>query len=79
VEKTALKPIATGLLPKAIGFDANNLPNLLIYEPPFNLKFKASESLIIKLSKLETFKKLPTLIIINIIITAINSYTENAH
>jgi hypothetical protein len=24
VEKTALKPIATGPLPKAVGFDANN-------------------------------------------------------
>jgi hypothetical protein len=78
VEKTALKPIATGPIPKAVGFDANNLPDLPTYESPFNLKFKASESLAIKLSELETFKKLFTPAIINIIVTAINSYTENA-
>jgi hypothetical protein len=78
VEKTALKPIATGPLPKAVSFDANNLPNLPTYELLLDLKFKALESLTTGLLKLETFKKLLTPAIINTIITATNSYAENA-
>jgi hypothetical protein len=55
VEKTALKPIATGSLLKAVGFDADNLPDLPTYEPPLNLEFQAVESLATGLSELETF------------------------
>jgi hypothetical protein len=77
VEKTALKLIATGLLPKAISFNANNLPDLPTYEPLFDLKFEASESLAIGLSEPETFKKLFTPTIIKIV-TATNSSAENA-
>jgi hypothetical protein len=41
--KTALKPIATGLLP--VDFDADHLLELPTYKPPFKLKFEASKSL----------------------------------
>jgi hypothetical protein len=39
VEKTALKPIATGPLSDNIGFDESDLPELPIYRPPLNLQF----------------------------------------
>ena len=47
VEKTALKPIITGPLSKAVEFDADHLPKLPTYKPPLNLEFKAVESLTI--------------------------------
>ena len=36
VEKTAFKPIATGPLPKTVGFDADHLPDLPTYKPPLD-------------------------------------------
>jgi Transposase IS4 len=77
-EKTALKPVVIGSLPNGVGFDAENLPELPTYEPPLDLKFEASESLATGLSELETFKKLLTPAIIDTIVTATNSYAENA-
>jgi hypothetical protein len=50
VEKTALKPVATGPLPKAIGFDAAHLPELSTYKPPLDLQSQLSISLVIGLS-----------------------------
>jgi hypothetical protein len=52
VEKTALKPIATGPILEAVRFDADNLPELPIYNPLLDLEFKASESLNTGLSEL---------------------------
>jgi hypothetical protein len=42
VEKTALKPIATGPLPIAVGFDADHLPELPTYKPLLDLEFQLS-------------------------------------
>jgi hypothetical protein len=69
-----LKLIATGSLPE---LDESNLPELPTYEPPLQLQFQPSESLVIGLSKLETFQKLLTPAIIDIIVKATNSYTVN--
>ena len=77
VEKTALKPIATGPLPKAVGFDADNLPDLPTYEPPLDLEFQAAESLAMELSELKTFQKLLTPAIVDRIVDTINSYAKN--
>ena len=77
VEKTALKPIATGPLPKAVGFDADNLPDLPTYEPPLDLEFQAAESLATGLSELEMFQKLLMPAIVDRIVDAINSYAKN--
>jgi hypothetical protein len=72
-----LKPIATGPLLKTVKFDADYLPKLPIYKLLLNLKFEASESLAIGLTELQTFQKLFTPAIIDIIIDITNSYTKN--
>jgi hypothetical protein len=77
-EKTALKPVVISSLPNGVGFDAENLPELPTYKPPLDLKFEALESLATGLLELETFKKLLMSAIIDIIVTATNSYAENA-
>lgn len=78
VEKTALKPIATGPLPKAVGFDAAHLPELPTYKPPLELQFQLSISLATDLSELEVFQQLLTPAIIDRIVDATNSYAANA-
>ena len=78
VEKTALKPIATGPLPKAVGFDAAHLPELPAYRPPLEIQFQPSISLATGLSELEIFQKLLTPAIIDRIVDATNSYALNA-
>jgi hypothetical protein len=55
-EKTALKPIATGSLPKINDFEADYLPELPTYKPPRELKFKASKLLTTDLTELQTFQ-----------------------
>jgi Transposase IS4 len=77
-EKTALKPIAVGSLPETLEFDEDNLPELPTYQPPLDLQFQASKSLITGLSELETFQQLLTPAIIDQIVTATNSYAVNA-
>jgi Transposase IS4 len=77
-EKTALKPVATGPLPKTVEFDVEHLPELPTYKPPLDLEFEASESLATGLTELETFQKLLTPAIIDIIVNATNSYATNA-
>jgi hypothetical protein len=76
VKKTALKPIATSSLPKTVKFDINNLPELPTYKPPLDLQFKASESFTTGLTELQTFQKLLTPAVIDIIINITNSYTK---
>ena len=44
VEKTALKPVATGPISEAIGFDADNLPKLPTYKPPLDLEFEKTRA-----------------------------------
>jgi hypothetical protein len=78
VEKTALKPIATGPLPIAVGFDADHLPELPTYKPPLDLEFQPSKSLNTGLSQLEVFQQLLTPSIIDIIVAATNNYAANA-
>ncbi len=78
-EKTALKPVATGPLPKTVEFDADHLPELPAYTPPLDLQFEASNSLLQGLTELQTFQKLLTPAIISAIVNATNSYAENAH
>jgi Transposase IS4 len=77
-KNTALKPIATGPLPKTVEFDADHLPELPTYKPPLDLKFEASESLATGLTELQKFQKLLTPAIIDTIIDATNSYAKNA-
>jgi Transposase IS4 len=77
VEKTALKPVATGPLSKAVGFDAAYLPKLSTYKPSLELKFQLSISLAIDLSELEVFQQLLTPAIIDRIIDTTNSYAAN--
>jgi hypothetical protein len=77
VEKTALKPIATGPLSKAVGFDADNLSDLSTYKLPLDLEFQAAESLTTKLSELKMFQKLLMPAIVNRIVDATNSYAKN--
>jgi hypothetical protein len=42
VEKTALKPLATGPLPIAVSFDADHLPELPTYTPPLDSEFQTN-------------------------------------
>jgi hypothetical protein len=55
VEKTALKPIATGPLLRAVSFNADNLSDLPTYKLLLDLEFQAAESLTTELSELKTF------------------------
>jgi Transposase IS4 len=77
-QKTALKPVAVGSLPKALELDENDLPELPTYLPPLDLQFQASESLATGLTELETFQRLLKPTIVDRIVTATNSYAENA-
>ena len=54
-QKTALKPVAVGPLPKTLEIDVNQLPDLPVYKPPLELQFEPSKSLLKGLSKLDTF------------------------
>ena len=76
-EKTALKPVATGPLPKTVEFDADHLPELPAYIPPLDLQFEASNSLLQGLTELQTFQKLLTPAIIDAIVNITNSYVKN--
>jgi hypothetical protein len=55
VEKTALKPIATGPLLKAVSFNANNLSDLPTYKLLLDLEFQAVELLTTELLELKMF------------------------
>jgi hypothetical protein len=77
IEKTALKPIATSPLLKAVGFDAAYLSKLFTYKLSLELQFQPSISLAINLSELKVFQQLLTPAIINRIVDAINSYAAN--
>ena len=54
-QKTTLKPITVGPLPKTFEIDVNQLLNLPTYKPPLELQFEPSKSLLKDLSKLDTF------------------------
>ena len=75
-QKTALKPVAVGSLPKTLEIDVNQLPDLPTYKPSLELQFEPSKSLLKDLSKLDTFQKLLTLIIIERIVESTNSYVK---
>jgi Transposase IS4 len=77
-QKTALKPVIAGSLPKALELDRNDLPKLSTYNLPLNLQFQALESLATGLTELETFQRLLTPTIVDRIVAATNSYAENA-
>jgi Transposase IS4 len=76
-KETALKPVATGPLPEAVGLDEKSLPELPTYRPPLELEFTPSELLAIDLSQLETFQQLLMPAIVNRIVAATNSYAQN--
>nr|AEH41556.1 hypothetical protein [Endocarpon pusillum] len=76
--ETALRPVATEHLPLSSEFDENHLPELPAYEPLLKLRYKSSESSATGLSELQTFKKLFSQAVIDIIVDATNSYAENA-
>jgi hypothetical protein len=76
--ETALKPVAVRPLPDSTKLDPKCLLELLTYTPPLHLHYKPSESTATDLSKLQTFKKLFTQEIIDIIVSLTNSYVENA-
>jgi Transposase IS4 len=76
VKKTALKPVATGPLTESTGLNKDRLPELPDYEPPFNSRPQASESLGIGISELEKFQKLLTPAIVDHIMPATNSYAK---
>ena len=77
-QKTALKPVASGSLPKALELDVNQLSDLPVYKPSLELRFEPSKSLLEGLSELDTFQRLFTPAIIDKIVTSTNSYAENA-
>jgi Transposase IS4 len=76
-EKTALKPVVTGPLPEAIGFDEAHLPELPTYTVPLELQFQPSKSLAIGQPELDIFQQLLTPAIIDKIVEATNSYAVN--
>ena len=59
-QKTALKLITVGPLPETVELDEKDLPELLTYEPPLNLQFQTSKSLVTSLSELQIFQQLLT-------------------
>ena len=77
-QQTALKPVASGPLPKTLELDVNQLPDLPTYKPPLELRFEPSKSLLEDLSELDTFQKLLTPVIIDRIVESTNNYAENA-
>jgi hypothetical protein len=50
--ETALRPVTTGPLPKAVEFNEFQLPDLPTYDPPLKLRYEPSESSATGLSKL---------------------------
>ena len=76
-QKTTLKPVASGSLPKVLELDVNQLSDLPVYKPSLELRFEPSKSLLEGLSELDTFQHLFTLVIIDKIVTSTNNYTEN--
>ena len=76
-QKTVLKPVTTGPLPKTLKINENQLPKLSEYEPPLNLQFQRSKSLVTDLSQLDTFYRFLTPAIIDKIVESTNNYTEN--
>ena len=76
-QKTALKPVASGSLPKAFELDVNQLSDLPAYKPSLELRFEPSKSLLEGLSELDTFQRLFTSAIIDKIVILTNNYVEN--
>jgi Transposase IS4 len=76
--ETALKPVAVEPLPESTKLDSNQLPELPVYTPPLELHYKPSESIATGLSELDTFQKLLTPAVVDLMVNATNSYTENA-
>lgn len=76
VEKTALKPVATGPLPKETGLDGNQLPELPDYNPPLDLEFQPAKSLAMDLPEFQIFQRILTMAIIDRIVIATNSYAD---
>jgi Transposase IS4 len=79
VDKTALKPVATGTFPKDCGglnLKKHSLPELPDYTPPLNLQFQPSISLYAGLTELQIFQQLITPDIISRIVAATNSHAE---
>jgi Transposase IS4 len=70
--------VIAGSLLEALELDRNDLSKLSTYNPPLNLQFQASESLVTDLTELETFQRLLTPTIMDRIVAATNSYAENA-
>jgi len=75
--ETALKPVAIEPLPESTKLDSNHLPELPVYTPPLELHYMPSESNATGLSKLETFQKLLTPAVVDLMVNATNSYAEN--
>jgi Transposase IS4 len=73
-----LKPVFTGPLPEAIGFDETHLPELPTYKLTLDLQFQQSKSLATGQTELEIFQQLLTPAIVNRIFDATNSYAANA-
>jgi hypothetical protein len=67
-KKTALKPITTGPLLEAANLDEKRLPELLKYDPPLKLYFKALKLLVKGILELNTFQQLLTPAIIEEIV-----------
>ena len=51
-QEIVLKSIAIGPLPETVKLDEKDLPELPTYEPPLNLQFQTSKSLVTDLSEL---------------------------
>ena len=75
--QTVFKPIPAGPLPKVLEINENQLPKLPKYEPPLNLQFQRSKSLVTSLLQLDTFHQLLMSVIIDKIVKSINNYIEN--
>ena len=54
-QKTALKPVTVGPLPKTLEIDVNQLSDLPVYKPSLELRFEFSKSLLKGFSKFDTF------------------------
>jgi hypothetical protein len=73
-QNDAIKPIATGPLPDTVKIDSSCLPELPNYTPPLKLQFECSNSQATGLPELQTFQKLFTQEVVEIIVDATNSY-----
>jgi Transposase IS4 len=77
-KETALKPVVVGHLPETIELDEKSPPELPTYNPPLELEFTPSESLVTGLSEIETFQQLLTPVIVDRLVATTNSYAFNA-